>query len=156
MPTGRCAMPMKKNSTAAPPYAPRISRPSLLFARIGTRVHARPHAARPIRKRMNAICGPGRRAAATFVASAMAANTSAAKTSEIACSEARLRRAELIAGGGGALSGSRTRLPAYATGLLLLLRLARGGGLRGLGRRRLGGGLGFAAGAARVLRLPQP
>src|SRR4051812_24303063 len=44
------------------------------------RVAASPQAARPIAKRMNAIWGPGRRAAAALVASAITANTRAAVT----------------------------------------------------------------------------
>src|SRR5436190_17826957 len=44
------------------------------------RVAARPQAARPIAKRTNAIWGPGRRAAASLVASAITANTRAAVT----------------------------------------------------------------------------
>src|SRR4030095_301501 len=74
-------MPRKKQSTAAPPNAPRKNSPSLLRACMRTRVRATAHAPSPMRKRTKAICGPGRRAAATFVARAIAPNTSAADIS---------------------------------------------------------------------------
>src|SRR5260221_5685079 len=112
-----------------------MTRPSLLFARMRTRVRAAAHTPRPIRKRTNAICGPGRRAAATLVASAMAANTSAAATRAAA---AGLRRKALV--------------------LLLGLAWRLGGGrsLGGGGRRLGGGGRRFGGvGVAPALAVPQ-
>src|SRR5262249_32399358 len=109
-----------------------MNRPSLLRARMRTRVNATPQAAIPIRKRTKATCAPGSRAAATFVASAMTANPTPAPTT--------------------ATPGRMARRSDTSPSLLFLL---------GLASRRLGGLGGALAGglhpvAGRVLPVPQP